>query len=147
MRKILLLTCGILMISNMTLAENTAETCADGAGTVVVGAVTGYKYCMSNKTMNWWNANTWCDALKLKTFELNDCGCSDVISNCAGNICAELALNLSPENSTSFKFEAWTNNYYSNGTQVHKIYTDTGKIRNGTDGVNHRTHGGYAVCK
>ena len=56
MSKVLALTCGILMFSSIAFANYTnVETCADGTGTVVVGVVTGHKYC-KGKRMDWWNA-------------------------------------------------------------------------------------------
>ena len=46
MSKVLALTCGILMFSSIVFAEDTnVGTCVDGVGTVVVGAITGHKYC------------------------------------------------------------------------------------------------------
>jgi hypothetical protein len=90
MHKILLF-CGLLMTSSMTFADDaTVETCANGAGTVLTGAVTGQKYCKGNKAMNWWNANSWCDGMGMKLFSLNDCACSETTANCAGNHCPEL---------------------------------------------------------
>ena len=73
MKRLILLT-AILLTSTVVLAEDTTtETCANGAGTVITGAVTGHKYCMSNNTMNWWNAHAWCDAIGDRLFSLNDC--------------------------------------------------------------------------
>ena len=41
--------------------STTPEMCSNGTGTIVIGAVTGHKYCKSNQRMNWWNAYAWCD--------------------------------------------------------------------------------------
>ncbi len=91
MNKILMISCGVLMMSSVAMADETAtETCANGAGTVVIGAVTEHKYCMSKPQMNWWNAHAWCDALGLRMFDMNDCACSDTIDNCTGRNCPEL---------------------------------------------------------
>ena len=67
--------CAMLLTSTIALADDTTitETCADGAGEIVTGVVTGHKYCKSNNTMNWWNANVWCDALGGRLFNLDDC--------------------------------------------------------------------------
>ena len=75
MRKKLIFVGCILMISAMAFAEDTTttQTCANGAGTVITGAITGHKYCKSNSTMNWWNANAWCDALGRRLFSIDDC--------------------------------------------------------------------------
>ena len=92
MRKILMLMCGVVMMSSAVFADDTttSETCADGAGTVVVGAVTGHKYCMSNNGMNYWNAVSWCDGLKRRLFDRSDCACSNTTSDCH-NKCPELS--------------------------------------------------------
>lgn len=74
MRNILLLTCSVCLISTMTIADDTIpETCAGGAGTINIGKITGKKYCVSNNSMNWWNANAWCDGMGMRLFHLNDC--------------------------------------------------------------------------
>lgn len=44
------------------IAQAQAESCADGAGTVITGATDNHNYCASNGTMNWWSAYTWCEA-------------------------------------------------------------------------------------
>lgn len=139
MRKILLLTCGILMISNMTLAENTAETCADGAGTVVVGAVTGYKYCMSNKKMNWWNANAWCDGLGRSLFDLKtDCACSDTMADCYSYKCPEI-YQVYPQH------QIWTaTTGCTNGNYYYSFELGYGRCNNNNRGD---SGGGYALCK
>ena len=89
MRKILMVTCGILMMSSVVLAQE-VETCANGAGTVVVGVVTGHKYCMSNKTMNWWNAVSWCDGQGKRLFDRSDCACDSEKADCVNNLCPDL---------------------------------------------------------
>ena len=84
-----LIVCGVLMMSMAVLADDTTtETCANGAGTVVVGKVSGHKYCVSNSTMDWWNAYAWCDAQGKRLFLLDDCGC-DWSMDCT-NKCPEL---------------------------------------------------------
>ena len=98
MKKISILCITVMMSSMMLVtgvnADETVETCANGAGTVITGAITGYKYCRANKGMNWWNAYAWCDSLDKKMFTLADCKCSDTVSNCVGSdgksVCPEL---------------------------------------------------------
>ena len=93
MHKILILTCGLLIMSSVAMAEGetAVETCAGGAGTILTGK-SGYKYCRSNKTMNWWNAYVWCDALGKRMFDLNmDCGCNSLTS-CRSS-CPEMVGN------------------------------------------------------
>ena len=88
MRKILIIS-SMLMMSFAVLAQE-VETCANGAGTVITGTVTGHKYCKSNSTMNWWNTHAWCDSLGTRLFDLSDCACGDITADCAGNKCPEL---------------------------------------------------------
>ena len=110
MRKFLMLMCGVVMMSSAVFADDTTtpETCANGAGTVVIGAVTGHKYCMSNNNMNWWNAMAWCDAQGRRLVSLNNCGCSSTVS--CNNICPEFKISdnniwiwtSTPVNTTSY---------------------------------------------
>ena len=95
MKPSLILTCFGLMISTTVWAEDTtSEPCANGAGTIVEGAVTGYKYCKSNNAMNWWNAYAWCDAQGKRMIELNDCACGNTTSDCANAKCPEFKLSI-----------------------------------------------------
>ena len=90
MRNVFILMCGMVMMSCVVFAEDiTTETCADGAGTVIIGAVSGHKYCKSNKGMNWWNAMAWCDGIGRRLFERSDCACSATVSDCRAK-CPEL---------------------------------------------------------
>lgn len=68
--------------------STTPEMCSNGTGTIVIGAVTGHKYCKSNQRMNWWNAYAWCDAQGRQLFNMDSCMCSG-ITNCQG-VCLEL---------------------------------------------------------
>ena len=89
--KNLFLICAVLFTTLVALADDiTTETCANGAGTVMIGAVTGHEYCMSNKTMNWWNGISWCDAQGRRLFSLEDCGCHEAVADCSNNRCPEL---------------------------------------------------------
>ena len=79
---------GFSLTSTVTFAEETStETCANGAGTVITGAVTGHKYCMSNNTMNWWNSVSWCDGVGARLFSVNDCAFSSTSDT---SVCPEL---------------------------------------------------------
>lgn len=91
MKQLILLT-AILLTSIMALADDgtTTETCANGAGRVITGAVSGHKYCKSNQVMNWWNAHAWCDALGRRVFDRSNCSCGDITADCAGNKCPDL---------------------------------------------------------
>ena len=98
------------MVPSITLADDIpSETCANTAGTVVAGAISGHKYCISNKTMNWWNAHTWCDAQGRRMFSLEDCGCTST-TNCQ-NRCPEASYLLG-ENAKDGYF--WTSTHRTN---------------------------------
>ena len=72
--RIFLAVLGICAISLSSVAEDIAETGANGGGAVLVGVVSGHKYCKSNNAMSWWNAVAWCDGLERKLIDLNtDC--------------------------------------------------------------------------
>ncbi len=97
--KNLFLICAVLFTTPVALADDiTTETCANGAGTVIVGK-SGTQYCMSNNTMNFWNAYSWCDSLGMRFIDLNtECGCSSLVDcngpvNTAGK-CPELATGV-----------------------------------------------------
>lgn len=64
MKKILFLIC--MLYAHCCLAES----CANGGGTVVLGA-DGTRYCLSNPTMNWWSAFSWCEAAHGTMFDIN----------------------------------------------------------------------------
>jgi len=90
MNKILMISCVVLMMSSVAMADETAtETCANGAGTVVIGSVTGHKYCVSKQQMNWWNAHAWCDGQNRRLVDKSDCACSDITADCSGDKCPE----------------------------------------------------------
>lgn len=80
-----------LVSSSISFASETStETCANGAGTIIVGKITGHKYCMSHKNLNWWNAHAWCDALGKRLFSLDDCACNS--SRDCYSMCPEMAI-------------------------------------------------------
>ena len=90
MNKILMITGCVLLFSSVALAEETTpETCANGAGTVITGAVSGHKYCRSNHFLNWWNAYAWCDSMNSRLFDLSDCACNTTTTDCK-NKCLEI---------------------------------------------------------
>ena len=142
MKQLILLT-AIFLTSTVTLAEDTTttETCANGAGIVIEGAVADangnkHKYCKSKNTMNWWNAVSWCDAQGRRLFNLDDCGCSWEL-NCQ-NKCPELLLNV----------DQWIWTATPNGSSLAYIvtlssgYFHGNRTRNGYDiGINY-----YALC-
>lgn len=87
MRKILII-CTVLVMASVALADD--ATCANGAGIVIEGKVSGHKYCKkSTGGGNWWNAYAWCDALGRRLIERRDCACGDITPNCLNNKCPE----------------------------------------------------------
>ncbi len=76
MKKILITTCTILMISV------TANAC----GGIVVKGKSGADYCLSKHVMKWYSAYAWCDAQKMTLI--------DIESVCKNyNSCPELTLS------------------------------------------------------
>ena len=104
----------ILTLSTTALADDTTatETCANGAGTVITGAVSGHKYCKSNNAMNWWNANAWCDGMGRRLFDVN--------SDCHYSITSMACLELAFGNEDPW---FWTMNPYG----LEKMYDVHGK--------------------
>jgi len=135
MKQLILLT-AILLTSTVTLAEDTTttETCANGAGTVITGAVTGHKYCRSNSSdMNWWNAYAWCDAMGRKLFDRANCACGNTTADCAGSICPELKGVSSGD---------WGWSATPNGTtRAYSVSLSSGYI-----GSYYRYNDYYAIC-
>ena len=123
----------------MALAEETTETCANGAGTIVIGSVSGHKYCYSKQGMNWWNGHAWCDAQGRRMFSLSDCGCSDTTANCANNICPEL------KNITTTEKYTGTSTPYNNTDRVYFVNLVSGKILSNWDS-NFRTISRQFLC-
>ena len=120
MNKLLILMCGVLIMSTVALADDTTTTCANGAGTVITGAVTGHKYCKANRGMDYWNAYAWCDGQGRRLFDLSDCACSDTVSDCSGKKCPELngvaATNVYVRTSTPSSSTHAYHVYLYNGT-------------------------------
>lgn len=139
MRKILLLICGILMISLSAPAEDATETCANGAGVIKNGVITSHKYCMSNKTMNWWNAVSWCDGLGMSLFDLKkDCACSDTMADCYDYKCPEIYQIHS-------QHQIWTaTTGCTNGSYFYNFGWGYGRCNKNNRGD---SGGGYALCK
>lgn len=84
MKKIFMLTCGLIIFSVSTLAEETMKRpCANGAGEIIEGIITKTPYCVSNNSMNWWNAYAWCDSLNMRLFDMNkDCASTTTSGYC-----------------------------------------------------------------
>ena len=137
--------CLTLMVSTMALAEDTTttETCADGAGTIITGAVSGHKYCKSNQQMNWWNANAWCDAQNRELVDFSDCACNGTIANCAcsNNGGKNCIGGKCPEFTNVYSASAiWSGTSNIDSTQ-YRIHLDTGLIY-----YQERWGGNYALC-
>ena len=147
MKQFLMITCGILFVTSVAIADDTStEMCANGAGFVVEGAVTGHKYCVGRDGMDWHNAYSWCDALGKQLFDLSDCACSETQADCAGGGCPEMALYaaLSKQdifNDTVPAKALWTKNLRDIGT-AYRI-NSAGKI----DMAVHRGHPYAPICK
>ena len=131
------LICGVLLTSTVATADDTTvETCANGAGTVVIGAVTEHKYCRSNKGMNWWNAVAWCDGQSKRLLQLDDCKFNSTASPW---ICPDL---VQVEKSETY---FWTMNPTTE-TRMYLIQQPSGNIFNSYGGDRHLSHY-HVLCK
>ena len=100
MKKVVILTCGILMISTQTFA----------CGGITVYGNSGASYCLANHTMNWYSAYAWCAAQGMKLIDIREV--CDSFSLC-------LDLKLSDEEKNKFPSQtmwAWTNASRSSST-------------------------------
>ena len=116
MKQFLMTICGFLFITSVAMADDTTtEMCANGAGTVISGAVTGHKYCMSNNPMNWWNAYAWCDAQGRRLISMDECACSALV-NCDGKC---------PEFRKVYNKYIWTTTSDDTAESVYTSYSDS----------------------
>ena len=132
----------LLAISNTSISQIVeGQSCAGGAGTIVVGAVSGVSYCRSHVGMNWWNAVSWCDSQGKQLFDLTDCGCSWQV-NCQ-NRCPEIKFN----DSNGF----WHWSQTSNGMTNAYVIENGGKVethaRTSTSWVGYNYLPFRALCK
>ena len=125
--------CVALMISTITLADDTIKTCANGAGIVITGN-NGTDYCMSNNNMNWWTALAWCQTIGKTAIRYpEDCSC--VGENCLKVQCPNFA-NMQKA------WRIWTATPCGDGTCAYDIETSvSGVIRQWP-----RTGSERAVC-
>ena len=141
MYKIFTFVGGILMTSSVIAADETTLTksCANGAGTIVTGAISGHEYCLSNNDrMVWWDAYAWCDALGRQLFKLEDCRCS-VDTNCLGR-CPEM-------NGVSIGMYGWTATP-SGTTEAYVIQSgNTALFHTVARSPSHLNYGFRALCK
>ncbi|MBQ9738164.1 MAG: hypothetical protein IJV75_01440 [Alphaproteobacteria bacterium] len=141
MQKILIL-CSVLMMSSSVFAQETpAETCADGAGVVIIGDITGHKYCRSKTALNWWNAYAWCDAIGMQMVDALDCKCSELTADCANKQCPEF---------TSQSDTTWTGWTTKTNETAGEMYTIAkGKLEPSNYGHFKRSHSSWvsALCK
>lgn len=86
MHKILMIICGITLISVLARAEDGSassavkDICEEKAGILIQGN-DGTYYCQSRGKMNWWTALGWCQKLGLKLISYpQEC-------NCEGSTC------------------------------------------------------------
>ena len=142
MQRLLIFITGSMIIVGISLNVKAADdSCANGAGTIVIGAVSGASYCRSQVGMNWWNAFSWCNSQGKQLFDLTDCGCSWQV-NCQ-NKCPE--INFKDSNN----FWHWTQT--SNGMASAYVVENGGKVeshtRNSTSWVGYSYLPFRALCK
>lgn len=133
MRKILISTCVILMISV------TANAC----GGITIKGNSGATYCLSKHTMNWYSAYAWCDGQGMKLIDLNSV-CKSSTS------CPE--LNLSSDQKTHITNNGgivgwtWTKTLVSRTFAYHVGFT--GAVHSNGDGgyLNRSNNQSLALC-
>ena len=139
MNKTLSLICTLFILPSIAFAE---ETCANGAGKIIMGDINQKKYCLSNKTMDFWNAYAWCDAQGTSLVDLTDCSCSNTAADCANNQCPNFV-------SAPYGYrEVWTSAPHDTN-KVKRIIMAT-HLSNGSVGQWNKDSSGagmYALCK
>ncbi|MBR4927673.1 MAG: hypothetical protein IKY98_05035, partial [Alphaproteobacteria bacterium] len=103
MKKIIITTCAILMMSV------TANAC----GGIMVKGNSGADYCLSKHTMNWYSAYAWCKDQKMRLIDV-DTVCKSTTSCPELNLSNSEKTHLADNGVTSGKF-MWTSTAISAG--------------------------------
>ena len=116
MKKFLISTCAILMISTM----------ANACGGITIKGNSGTSYCLSKHTMNWYSAYAWCHDQGMKLIDL-DSVCKSSTS------CSELKLSDDEkkhitDNGGTLE-RVWTNTSVD-ATHAYPIELSSGKLAN-----------------
>ena len=82
MKKLLFIIC-LFIVSN---SVNAKVSCDDAGGIQRTGRSGNIEYCLSSQTMNWWSANSWCDAVGGTLFDI----AADCSLGAAGYICPQI---------------------------------------------------------
>ena len=128
MKKIIITTCAILMMSV------TANAC----GGITIKGNSGADYCLSKQAMNWYSAYAWC---KDQGMELIDLGsvCKTNKSDCLELMLSSDEQNNIKENGVTVDW-VWTN-MSSSAPRVYYVHLALGDIAD-----NPRNHQHYALC-
>ncbi len=122
MKKIILLTGAILMISTV------ANAC--GGTTIKSG-----KYCLSKYQMNWYSAYAWCQAQGMMMVDLNnDCGSS---SNCSALKLSSNEKEQVLSNGGIVDQWAWTNTSSTSANFVYNINISNGLVNHASNSSGH----------
>ena len=131
MKRILCVTCGILMLASSAVAE---ETCANGKG-IMASDNDGNNYCVSQVLMNWFSAFSWCETAGGRLLTFDDCDCKKCDRPTAGSCRLGGVHN-------AVKGEAlWTSNIADNNS-AYAIY-NWGDMRKAFP----KTSWAYTACK
>ena len=129
---IMTLTLGMVRQSFATITyDETAETCAGGAGIMIKG-VDNQKYCKSGTRMNWWSAFAWCEAAG---------GTLIPLERCNGKNGTLTGTSQCPNFDGKSTGNCWTTSV-PNSSQVYLI--NSGAVNNTS---NHRTNTTFALCE
>ena len=128
MKKIIITTCAILMMSV------TANAC----GGITIKGNSGADYCLSKQAMNWYSAYAWCKDQGMELIDL-DSVCKSSTS------CSELKLSDDEQSNITDKGGAvdavWMDTS-ANPYAAFRIFLSSGDIQYG----HFRTNSGYALC-
>ena len=128
MKKIIITTCAILMISA------TANAC----GGITIKGNSGASYCLSKHTMNWYSAYAWCHDQGMRLIDL-DSVCKSSTSSCS-------ELKLSSEEKTHITDNVGTVGWVWTNTSSSSHYAFYVNLSSGNINNNNRNNNNYALC-
>ena len=131
MKKIILLTLAILMISNAALA----------CGGVTFQGNSGKSYCLSKFTMNWYSAYAWCKDQGMNLIELDTtCGVSS-------GICYELKLSSAEQSNITAAGGKLGSVWMNTSSSSSRAYAALLPSANIYSNSNRDNNGNYALCR
>ena len=125
----------------LTLAGTASAECR--GGTEVKGVINDHTYCISNITMTWWSAFTWCQANNRTLAEWDE-ACPGVS---VGSKCTNMDHDNNPDVDFPEKYKdkyAWTAQpHATNASGAYSVNLSSGAVTN----ASFRNGNLYALCK